>query len=113
MQNEELHKAQTALEASRTKYFDLYNIAPVGYLTLDKDGLIKETNLLTTQLLGIERSSVVGQPIARFIYRDDQDTHYLHLKKLFDTGLSQECELRLVKKEGSQFWVYLEDNSSS
>jgi two-component system, chemotaxis family, sensor kinase Cph1 len=111
MQNEELHRAQAELEASHTKYFDLYDFAPVGYLTIDKKGLIKEANLTATQLLGVGRSSVVKHQITSFIYRDDQDIHYLHLKELFDTGLTQECELRFVKKDGSQFWAFLKANA--
>jgi PAS domain S-box-containing protein len=119
MQNDELRLAQTELEALHAKYFDLYNFAPIGYFTLHKEGLIKEVNLAAAQLLGLERRFVVEQPITRFIYRDDQDIYYLHIKKLFDTGLSQECELRLVKKDGSPFWGYLrttatqEDESGS
>jgi PAS domain S-box-containing protein len=101
MQNEELHQVQKDLEASHARYFKLYDLAPIGYLTLDKDGfLIREANLTAIQMLGVERSLIIGQPIARFIHGDDKDLHYLHLKKLFDTGLSQECELRLVKKDG-------------
>ena len=112
MQSEELHKTQAELEVSRNKYFDLYNFAPVGYLTLDKEGLIKEANLTATQLLGVERSFVVKQSINHFIYRDDRDIHYLHLKKLFDTGIPQDCELRLVKKDGSQFWVNMKTTAT-
>ncbi|MGD0822668.1 MAG: ATP-binding protein [Desulfomonilia bacterium] len=111
MQNEELHRAQEELEISRTKYFDLYDFAPVGYLTIDKEGSIKEANLTATQLLGVGRSFVVKQQITSFIYRDDKDIHYLHLKKLFDTGLPQEYELRFVKKDGSQFWAFLKANA--
>ena len=55
MQNDELMKSQLKLEESRLKYFDLYNFAPVGYFTLDKDGLISEVNLAGAELLGVER----------------------------------------------------------
>lgn len=107
MQNEELHRAQKDLEASHTRYFKLYDLAPIGYLSLDKHGLILEANLTAVQMLGVEKKFVIGQPIARFIDEDDKGIHSLHLKELFDTGLPQECELRLVRKGSSQFWVYL------
>ena len=55
MQNEELRQAQIKLEDSQRKYFDLYNFAPDGYFTLDKDGIILEVNLKGASLLGVER----------------------------------------------------------
>ena len=51
MQNEELRRAQEEVEVSRTKYFDLYDLAPVGYLTLNEKGLILEANLIVSQML--------------------------------------------------------------
>ncbi len=50
IQNEELREAQIKLEESRREYFDLYNFAPVGYFTLDKDGIILKANLAGSEL---------------------------------------------------------------
>ena len=55
MQNDELMKAQLNLEESRVKYFNLYNFAPVGYFTLNKEGIILEVNLAGSELLNVER----------------------------------------------------------
>jgi len=107
MQNEELRAVQAELEKSRERYFDLYNLAPVGYCTLSKQGLILEANLTAATLLGLTRSSLVKKPISQFIFKEDQDTYYLHQKKLFETGELQECELRLLKADGSTLWVHL------
>src|SRR5208337_4444886 len=71
MQSEELRRAQVELEISRTKYFDLFDLAPVGYLTLNDKGLIMEANLTASRLLGVERSSLVNHPLMRFILRED------------------------------------------
>ena len=117
IQNEELRRTQHELIDSRTRYFDLYNLAPVGYLTLSEHGLIQEANLAAATMLGMVRGALVKQPISRIILREDQDIYYLHRKQLITTGEPQACELRMVKRDGTAFWVHLvsttEPNSTS
>ncbi|MDZ7762181.1 MAG: diguanylate cyclase [Desulfovermiculus sp.] len=112
LQNEELRTAQEKIEKSRARYFDLYDLAPVGYATVSEKGLILEANLTAATLLGVPRGALVKQPISRFILKEDQDIYYLHRKKLFETGDPQECELRLVKPDGSVFWVHLTETAT-
>jgi PAS domain S-box-containing protein len=107
MQNEELRRTQAALDASRERYFDLYDLAPVGYATLGEAGLILEANLTAAMLLGVPRGALVDQPITRFIHHEDQDTYYLHRKQLLATGEPQACDLRMVREDGALFWVHL------
>ena len=101
MQNEELRRAQEELEASRARYFDLYDLAPVGYFTLSEQGLILEANLTAARLLGVERSALVKQPLSRFILPEDQDIYYRHRKQLFETGAPQVWELRLLRQDAA------------
>jgi len=116
MQNEELRRTQAELDASRARYFDLYDLAPVGYCTVSEKGLILEANLTAATLLGVDRGALVQQPISRFILKEDQDIYYRHRKQLFEThstssgpaGEPQACELRMVKKDGPAFWARLE-----
>jgi|SRR5580658_7991520 two-component system cell cycle sensor histidine kinase/response regulator CckA len=105
MQNEELRRAQEELEASRARYFDLYDLAPVGYLTIGERGLILEANLTTAKLLGVTRGALVKQPLSRFILPDDQDIHYFHRKRLVETGAPQVWELRLLRSDSVPFWA--------
>jgi PAS domain S-box-containing protein len=107
MQNDELRRTQAALEAARARYFELYDLAPVGYVTLNEQGLILETNLTATTLLGVDRSALVMQPIARFIFLEDRDNYGRFLKKLFATGSPQCCNLRMLKGDGARLWVQL------
>ncbi|MBN1263853.1 MAG: diguanylate cyclase [Anaerolineales bacterium] len=107
MQNEELRRIQVELEAAKSRYFDLYDLAPIGYCTLNKNGLILENNLTAAALLGVARSKLLKIPITRFIHKEDQDIYYLHLKQLFKTGKPQATDLRMVKEDGTIFWVHL------
>ena len=108
MQNEELRRAQLELEAARDKYSSLYDFAPVGYFTIDDKGIILEANLTLASMLGVERGLMIGKPFSRFVNRDDQDIYYLHRRKLFETQEPQVCEMRMVSKDGSQFWARME-----
>ncbi len=107
MQNEELHTAQLELETSRDRYADLYDFAPVGYCTINAEGIILEANLTAATMLGVVRSQLVGKPITRFIFKDEQDIYYLHRKDLLETGEPHSSELRMIKSDGSEFWVNL------
>jgi len=107
MQNEELRRTQMELKVAQERYFDLYNLAPVGYFTLSESGLVLEANLTACSLLGLPRGAMINQSITRFIFKDDQDIYYLHHKNLIGTGDPQTCELRMVKVGGTQFWAHL------
>lgn len=108
MQNDELHRTRAESENSRARYFDLYELAPTGYCTLNEKGLILEANLAAATLLGTPRSELVNQSISRFILKEDQDSYYLHRKQLFETASPQTYELRMVRSDGTVFWVHFE-----
>jgi PAS domain S-box-containing protein len=67
MQNEELRQIHLELEAARDQYVDLYDFAPIGYLTLDGRGHVTRANLTAATLLGLERKDLVGRPFASFV----------------------------------------------
>ncbi len=85
MQNEELRRSQVELEAARARYFDLYDLAPVGYCTLSEPGLILEANLTVATLLGVARSALINQRLARFIHKEDANQFHLLSQRLFTT----------------------------
>jgi two-component system, cell cycle sensor histidine kinase and response regulator CckA len=113
LQNEELRRAQIELEAERTRYFDLYDLAPVSYFTLNHDGIIVEANLTAATLLGRARTSLIKRPFTSFLYGPDQDRFYLLRKRLADSGPTQATELRLVREDGVLVWVELNAASGS
>ena len=107
MQNEELRRAQVELEASRARYFDLYDLAPIGYLTLSEKGMIQEANLTAATLLGVARGKLVKQPLSRFILSEDQDIYYRYRKHLSETDAPQVCEVRMLRADAVPFWMCL------
>ena len=111
MQNEELRRTQSELEVSRARYFDLYDLAPVGYFSLNKDGVILEANATGADLLGVVRCGLVNQPMTRFILPEDQDIYYRHRRQLFVTRSPQVCELRMIRKDAASFWSRLESTA--
>jgi PAS domain S-box-containing protein len=108
MQIEALREAQQALQETHDKYIDLYDYAPVGYLTVDNKGTIHEANLTATHLLGVDRVSLVGKPLSHFVFKDNSDTCYLKVRQVFLTQEKMICELRFVKENGDQFYAQLE-----
>ena len=104
MQNEELRDAQVALDVERARYFDLYDLAPVGYCTVTEQGLINQANLTLASLLGTTRSELIRQRWTRFLDRQYADVYYLHSRKLLESGEPQSCELRVIRRDGSHFW---------
>ena len=107
MQNEELRESNNALDIVRTRYFDLYDLAPIGYLTLNQHGLIQQANLTVASLLGMERSSLIKQPLSKLILKADQDVYYLSHKKLMESSDPQSFDLRIVKNDLTAFWANL------
>jgi PAS domain S-box-containing protein len=108
IQNEELRRHQLELATTRDKYAALYDFAPVGYLTLDARGTVLEANLTAATLLGVPRGVLLGTPLARFIVRDDQDVFYFHRGQVFEAHITQTCDLRLRRSDGTVFVAHLE-----
>jgi two-component system CheB/CheR fusion protein len=107
MQNEDLRRAQADLDALRARYFDLYELAPVGYCTVSEKGLILEANLTAATLLRRERDALVGTRLSGFISKECQEFYYLCRKNLLDAGQPQECDLQMVRSDGTAFFAHL------
>ncbi len=107
MQNAELHRIQLELEETRDKYLNLYDFAPTGYFTLDRNSLIVDVNLAGSELLGIEKHILTGKEFTSYISHDSQDVFYLHFREVHKTGTKISCELKMLKADGSLFDVQL------
>lgn len=109
LQNEELRDAKVDLDSARERYFDLYDLAPVGYCSLDAAGRIVEGNLSAASLLGVSRAALVGKDFAHFISRRDRDNFHLHARHLLADAEAdpRAIELRLRREDRSEFWAQL------
>lgn len=107
---ENLRHAQDELEKSWACYFDLYDLAPIAYLTIDDQDVIQNANLTAASLLGTTRKILLKSKLVQFIQADNQDDYYLFRRQLIDIGHSRAVELRFVKKDGLAFWGRLEMN---
>ena len=96
MQNRELLESQLLLEESRSRYADLYDFAPVGYVTLDRTGRIQDINLTGAALLGVERSLLAGIPLSNYVAPADRRRflQYIANCQAEDGRLFIEIELR-------------------
>jgi PAS domain S-box-containing protein len=103
IQNHELREAQSALEASRDRYADLFDFSPVGYLILDGRGVIRQINLTGAAMLGRQRIELVGYPLIHFVAREDRREllRYLrHCKQRGNAAVTAELRI-LVRDDGS------------
>lgn len=108
MQNEELRRVQFQAEATRDRFSELYDFAPVGYVTLDDEGIVREANLVAATLLGIDRDELIGKKFSKFVAAADQDVFYVHRQRAGTTGIKQRCQVSLLKKGGISFTAELE-----
>ena len=108
IQNEELRQSQLDLDESREKYIELYDFAPVGYLTLNEKGVITMANLTAANLLGFSKAELVNSPLTKFIYKEDQDVFYLNRKKLLEAEKKQQFEIRFNDKDKTYFWAHID-----
>ena len=110
LQIEELRLAYVSMEEMRDRYFDLYEFAPTGYMTINREGTISEINLAGSAMLGVERCFLIGMRFSKLIAADDQDRWHLLFMKMLGAakGERQEIDLALTHADKSVFHARLE-----
>jgi PAS domain S-box-containing protein len=109
MQNDELHRTQSELVAIRDRCADLYDFAPVGYLTLNSNGVILEANHTAAQQLGVDPVKMLGKPLSAFVasHAEDQDSLHLHRLEAFAQERPSTCDLWMERRDGTLFFAQL------
>jgi PAS domain S-box-containing protein len=109
LQNEELREANRQVQESRDQFEQLYNSAPVGYVTLDRNGMIIRANATAARLLQtpIERLTLSG--FSSFIHSDDHNSYFGLIKEMVISRDNHgSCEVRLLRAKKIPFFVHLE-----
>lgn len=103
MQNEELQKSRIEVEGLLDQYTDLYDLAPVGYFTLDRDGKIRRLNLNGASMLGEERLRLVNRLLGFYVSEADRPAFNEFLQKVFtnraDISNKATCEVTLCQQQ--------------
>ncbi len=98
IQNEELRNSEAQIAAGLAHFTALYDGAPVGYFTLQCDGTIIQTNLAGAQLLGLDRSQLLGHRFNAFVTTQGLAPFAIFLQQIFAGEARQSCEVVLASK---------------
>jgi PAS domain S-box-containing protein len=107
LQNRELREAQQLLEESRSRYADLFDLAPIGYCTFGEDGAIKEVNLTAAGMLGVARERLGVESFAGRLQPTDRERFSKHLRDCFEQGRAVTTELTLRITESGPLMVQM------
>ncbi len=107
LQNRELREAHLELESSRSEYADLYDFAPIGYVTLDEHFVIRQLNTVGASLLGAAREIHIGMPFTLYFDKSERRLFRNYLRHCRETGKVETIELHLQAKGGASLDVEL------
>jgi len=108
MQNEELQQAYNTAETALKKYTMLYDLAPMGYFTLDSDGSICELNFTGADMLGGRRFSLINSNFKLFVDEDSLPVFNEFFSKVYDKNSKESCQVKLGYDKNPLCFVYLE-----
>ncbi|MBU2647735.1 PAS domain S-box protein, partial [bacterium] len=111
MQNEELHRSETELRKALDRYSDLYDFAPIGYVSLGEKSVLLSINATFADMMGQPKDSLLGKPLTRFIDREDQDRFYLHCRSCLAAEGRHTCEIKMKKGDNTLFYAFLESSA--
>jgi len=106
--NETLRRCQHEHLETRDRYADLYEYAPVGYVTLTHDGLISDINLTGAALLGVNRNELMQSRFLNLVVREDRERWHQCLMQTEQHVERKCCELRIIRGDNTQMYVQME-----
>ena len=112
LQNEELLASEKNLHDSVQNYMELYDFSPVGYCSLNTEGVIVNANLTFTVMLNITRKKLINRRFASFVLNSDKDIFYFY-QKAFVNRTATSCEVRLQPQNNLPFWIKIDASYKS
>jgi len=100
LQEEELRRAVTELEAALYRQVQLYDFAPAGCFTVDRSTALRELNRTGARLLGFDRDAVLGRALDSFLEPDSSRALHAALMRVAEGAEREGCELRFVARDG-------------
>ncbi len=113
MQNAELQRARVEMETALVRYTELYDFAPVGYFSVDQQGVIQEVNLTGASMLGMARSGILHRRLQGFVAPSSRPVVDTFLATVFAQSGKQSCEALLKTATGADFWADLQASSAA
>jgi len=108
MQNAELRQARDEVESALEKFTDIYEFAPVGYFTLDREGTVHSANLTGSRLLGVDRTLLIGRRFGQFVDADDRPAFTAFFDMVFTGRGKEACEVALTTEGKSRLFAHIE-----
>jgi PAS domain S-box-containing protein len=108
LQNEELRQSRAEVETYLEQYTYLYDFAPVGYFTLDQDGVILQVNLTGAKLLGVARSRLVNRRFGLYVSPDTRSVFSAFLESVCESRTIESCEVELLTEANGSSYMRIE-----
>lgn len=106
-QNQALQRVQRQLEHYRDRYVNLYDFAPLGYVTLDEDGYVQEINLSGAAMLAVDREALIGYPLPDYVAPADRAAFLEHVRRCIHHGEEVTSEVTFQTKDDRTLVVQL------
>src|ERR1700693_1336241 len=113
IQNEQLEQARAETQEALERYTDLYDFAPAGYFSLDRDGTIRQANLTSSELFGVDRSRLVNRRFGLFVAENSRAIFHAFAEKVFASQSRETCEAMLLREGKPSFYTRIEARSSN
>ncbi|MGZ5007281.1 MAG: ATP-binding protein, partial [Methylobacter sp.] len=107
-QYHELERSQNVLQETTDRYIDLFDFAPIGYLTITDNGVITEINLTGATLLGVDQNAAIGRLIGSFLHPKECDHWYLHNLLVLSANDKKSGEFMIQRDDGTVFHALMD-----